>query len=133
MQAVASEPRKARASSLSSSVAQTIDALEYEKKSLLHQLQRLSVQQQDDKNADVLEQFGVETSQFITVFADLLEAIAENGDPMQHENNMTIFHTANPPDISMHDYLHRLVRLVDLTLLESSSLLCAALHRTCWP
>jgi hypothetical protein len=128
MPAVASESqrKKARASSMSEKQPEIFVTVEGEKNQLLLHLQRqcFSQKQIEEKDSEVLEQFGLKSEEFISIFADLLQAIAENGDQVQGQINLTKFHDTNPPDISIYDYLHRYAykKFILFTILEYSSL-----------
>jgi hypothetical protein len=100
--------KKTRASSFSGGIEIT-NVVEYEQSDLLLHLQSLSQQNQQQEESNNTY-FGVQRDEFIEVFADVLQAIAENGDQNQNQNRNSIFYAANPPDITIFDYLQRILK-----------------------
>lgn len=101
------QPRKkARASSFSAGV--DTSSAEYEHVDLLRHLQYQCLSQQKEEECTNNEYYGATREEFIGVFANVLQAIAENGDSCENQKSKTtIFYNANPPDISIYDYLQR--------------------------
>ncbi|KAL0487506.1 cyclin kinase regulator CYCU4 [Acrasis kona] len=100
------EPRPVARSNARYSAPSGREKLPFDSTGYVSQQLRLS-QKADDKNVE--EIFGVGPEDFISVFADLLEAIVENGDLTQRQD-MTVFHNAVPPAISIHNYLQRILK-----------------------